>query len=411
MIRHYTNLGYKPDRNDLIARFYVEPARGATLKSACESIAGESSIGTWTDLTTMSSEIPRRLAPSVFRINKNTDEIKIAYPQDLFEAGSIPQLMSSIAGNIFGMKAVKNLRLQDVEFPGIMVNSFKGPKFGIPGIRKILKIRNRPLVGTIVKPKVGLNEKEHARVAYESWVGGLDLVKDDENLTSMRFNKFEKRVLETLRLRDRAEKETGERKLYVANVTAETEEMLRRAEFIRDNGGRAAMIDILSAGWSALQTLRNHDPGLILHAHRAGHAAVDRNPKHGISMLVIAKVARLIGVDQLHTGTADIGKMSQDDDIIALENALMDRWYRIKPSFPIASGGLHPGMTPRVVEKMGKDLILQYGGGCHGHPDGTRAGAMAIRQSLEATIDGALLEEYAQKHKELRRALDKWGIV
>jgi len=406
--KRYINLKYKPDRNDLIADFYVEPARGATLKDACENIAGESSIGTWTDLTTMKPEIPRRLAPSVFRITKKTREIKIAYPQDLFEAGSIPQLMSSIAGNIFGMKAVRNLRLQNIDFPGGLMNSFKGPRFGISGVRKIIKVKNRPLVGTIVKPKLGLNEKEHAKVAYESWVGGLDLVKSDENLTSQKFNRFEKRVTETLKLRERAEQETGEKKLYVENVIAETEEMLRRAKFIRDNGGRVAMVDIISAGWSALQTLRNQDLDLILHAHRAGHAALDRNPEHGISMVVIAKIARLIGVDQLHIGTADIGKMSQDDDVIALERVLRDELYHLKPSFPIASGGLHPGMTPKLVERMGRDVILQYGGGCHGHPDGTRAGAMAIRQSLEATLEEIPLEEYAKKHNELEVALAQW---
>ncbi|MCG2783224.1 MAG: RuBisCO large subunit C-terminal-like domain-containing protein, partial [Candidatus Altiarchaeales archaeon] len=157
--------------------------------------------------------------------------------------------------------------------------------------------------------------------------------------------------------------------------------------------------------------LRNQDLGLIIHGHRAGHAAVDRNTKHGISMLVIAKIARLLGVDQLHIGTADIGKMSQDDDVIALENVLRDDLYHIKPSFPIASGGLHPGMTSKLVERMGKNVIYQYGGGCHGHPDGTKAGATAIRQSLEATIEGIPLEEYAEEHKELRNALGKWGIV
>jgi len=405
----YVAKDYEPGKNDLIVEFLVEPGEGFSIEKAAENVAKESSIGTWSELAGLTPEIKKRLQPHVFEIKKNS--VKIAYPQDLFEAGSIPQLMSAIAGNIFGMKAVKNLRLQDFTMPPSMVKPFSGPAFGIEGIRKIVKIKNRPLVGTIVKPKVGLNEKEHAKVAYESWVGGLDLVKSDENLTSMRFNKFEKRVTETLKLRDKAEKETGEKKLYVENVTAETEEMIRRAEFVKEHGGRVAMVDIISAGWSAVQTLRNHDLGLIIHGHRAGHAALDRNPKHGISMLVIAKIARLIGIDQLHIGTADIGKMSQDDDVIALENVLRDKLYHIKPSFPIASGGLHPGMTSKLVERMGTDIIAQFGGGCHSHPDGTRAGAMAIRQSLEATMEGISLEEYAEKHKELKSALGKWGVV
>jgi len=405
----YIALGYKPTDKDLVVEFLVEPGKGLSVEKAAENVAKESSIGTWSELAGLTPEIRERLQPHVFDIKKNS--IKIAYPQDLFEGGSIPQLMSSIAGNIFGMKAVKNLRLQDFDLPSSMVKPFSGPAFGIQGIRKLIKIKNRPLVGTIVKPKVGLNEKEHARVAYESWIGGLDLVKDDENLTSMKFNKFEKRVTETLKLRDKAEKETGEKKLYVANVTSETEEMIRRAEFVKEHGGRVAMVDIISAGWSSVQTLRNQDLGLIIHGHRAGHAALDRNPKHGISMLVIAKIARLIGIEQLHIGTADVGKMSQDDDVIALENVLRDELYHLKPTFPIASGGLHPGMTPKLVERMGTDIIAQYGGGCHSHPDGTRAGAMAIKQSLEATMEDIPLEEYAERHKELKMALDKWGVV
>jgi len=405
----YVAKNYKPDDNDLVVEFLVEAGEGLSLDESAENVAKESSIGTWSELAGLTPDIKKRLQPHAFEIKKNS--VKIAYPQDLFEAGSIPQMMSAIAGNIFGMKAVKNLRLQNFTLPPSMVKPFSGPAFGIQGIRKIVKVKDRPLVGTIVKPKVGFNEKEHAKVAYESWVGGLDLVKDDENLTSMKFNKFEKRIIETLKLRDKAEKETGEKKLYVANVTAETEEMIKRAEFVRDNGGRVAMVDIISTGWSAVQTLRNQDLKLIIHGHRAGHAALDRNPKHGISMLVIAKIARLIGIDQLHIGTADIGKMSQDDDVIALEDVLRDDLYHIKPSFPIASGGLHPGMIPKLVERMGKDIICQMGGGCHGHPDGTKAGAMTIRQSLEATMKGIPLEEYAEEHKELRVALDKWGVV
>ena len=403
----YIAKGYEPGGNDLVVEFFIEPAKGLSLERAAEITAGESSTGTWTRVLGLSPERSKELQPHVFEIKESN--VKIAYPQELFEAGSIPQMMSSIAGNIFGMKAVKNLRLQDFTLPPSMVKPFSGPAFGIQGIREIVKVKDRPLVGTIVKPKVGLNEKEHAKVAYESWVGGLDLVKDDENLTSMKFNKFEKRIIETLKLREKAEKETGEKKLYVANVTAETEEMIRRAEFVKEHGGRVAMVDIISTGWSAVQTLRNQDLGLIIHGHRAGHAAVDRNTKHGISMLVIAKIARLLGVDQLHIGTADIGKMSQDDDVIALENVLRDELYHIKPSFPIASGGLHPGMTSKLVERMGKNVIYQYGGGCHGHPDGTRAGAMAIRQSLEATMEGIPLEEYAEDHPELGKALEKWA--
>jgi len=362
----------------------------------------------------------QRLAARVFEIRKN--RVKIAYPLDLFEPGNIPQILSSVAGNVFGMKAVKNLRLEDIHFPERLVRSFKGPRFGIEGVRKIIGVKERPLVGTIIKPKLGLRAKDHARVAYEAWVGGCDIVKDDENLSSQRFNPFEKRVKETLKMKEKAEKETGERKAYLPNVTAETEEMLRRAGFVKELGGEFVMVDILTCGFSALQTLRNQELGLVVHGHRAMHAAITRNKKHGISMLVIAKLARLIGVDQLHIGTA-VGKMEGGrEDVQGIEDEIEEgiispheeehvlgqRWYGIKPVFAVCSGGLHPGLTPRLVSMLGKNIIIQMGGGIHGHPDGTRAGARAARQSVDAAVEGIPLKEYAKTHRELRAALKEW---
>ncbi len=415
----YINFSYAPDRNDIIARYYLEPAKGVSMQEAIEHISSESSIGTWTTISTMEPKIAKELRPQAFRIHGNI--VDIAYPIRLFENGSIPQLLSALAGNIFGMKAVNNLRLMDLHFPKKYLASFKGPSFGIKGVRHLLKVYDRPLVGTIVKPKVGLNSLKHAKVAYESWVGGLDLVKDDENLTSMSFNKFNERIEKTLTLRDRAEDETGERKMYMANVTAETLEMLKRSDIVNDFGGEYVMIDILTAGFSALQTLRDHvDARQVIHAHRAMHAAFTRNPKHGMSMVSVAKVARLIGVDQLHVGTAGVGKMHSDDDVFVKDvvanrfikenDFLLDQdWLNIKPTFPVASGGLHPGIVDKLVKVMGKDIIAQFGGGCHGHPDGTRAGAKAIRDAIDAVTDGKSLKSAAKHSPELAKAIEKWG--
>jgi len=416
----YIQTGYRPDKNDLVCEFYIEPAKGSTVKKAAEHVASESSTGTWTDVATMKPRI-RNLGAKVFEIKGKW--VKIAYPSELFEGGNMPQIYSSIAGNIFGMKIVRNLRLESVHWPKSIMKSFRGPMFGIPGVRKLLKVKNRPLLGTIVKPKLGLNEKEHAKVAYDAWRGGLDIVKDDENLSSMKFNHFEKRVKETLKMRDRAERETGERKMYMPNVTAESREMLRRARFIRDNGGEYMMVDIVTAGWSGLQTLReeNQDLKLVMHAHRAEHAAFTRNPKHGISMLVLAESARLIGVDQIHIGTV-VGKMEgKKEDVMDTEDeiehriirehghVLADDWGSIRPVFAVCSGGLHPGHLPKLVAILGTDIIAQFGGGCHGHPGGTVKGAAAIRQAAEAVMEGIDLKEAGKSNYELREALKKWS--
>jgi len=422
---HYVNLDYKPNKDDLVAMYYVEKSSECKdLEQACEEIAKESSIGTWTKIATLSADIAKRLKPSAFYIDAENNVVKIAYTNELFEADNLPQILSAIAGNIFGMKVLKYLRLLDISFPKSIVSAYKGPKFGIDGIRKLTKIENRPLLGTIVKPKVGLNEIEHANVCGQAWSGGLDIVKDDENLTSMSFNQFEKRIKETLKIRDDVENETGEKKIYMPNITAPLTTMKKRADFVIEHGGEYIMLDILTVGFSALQEIRDYldDKNIVIHAHRAMHAAITRTKKHGITMLALAKLMRLIGMDQLHTGTV-VGKMEGGrQEVVEInktitEQKIMDNnltmldqdWYSIKPTLPVASGGLSPLHIPELMEILGKDIVYQFGGGCHGHPDGTEAGARAIRQSISSVLEGYKLKEYAKDHIELARAIEKWG--
>lgn len=401
----YVDLSYKPGKNDLICDFFIESKGFHDLKRTAGGVAAESSIGTWTETTTMKKYM-MNLAATVFsmkKINNKAAHIKIAYPNELFEPGNIPNIMSSIAGNVFGMKDIANLRLNDIIFPKNIAQSFKGPKYGIDGIRKLFKAKERPLVsvkirpliGTIVKPKLGLDAHDHALVAYKAWLGGCDIVKDDENLSSQKFNRFETRLAETVKLKERAEKETGEKKVYMINITAETKEMLRRAKLAQDYGNEYVMVDIITTGWSALQTLRNENFNLVLHAHRAGHAALDKNVKHGINMKVIARLTRMIGLDQLHIGTA-VGKMFEThEEVLENRKALIEDFYGLKRVMPVASGGLQPLMIP-LYKIFGHEVILQFGGGIHGHPLGTLAGAKAARQALEAALQGKQLENYAK---------------
>jgi ribulose-bisphosphate carboxylase large chain len=401
----FVDLKYKPIDTDMVCSFEVEPD-GLSLEEAAGGVAAESSVGTWTELTTEKPYV-KHLAARVYEIEGNT--IKIAYPIELFEPGNMPNILSSVAGNVFGLKTLKNLRLSDIDVPDALVKSFKGPRFGIEGIRRLLKVFERPLVGTIIKPKLGLKTRDHAHVAYEAWVGGCDIVKDDENLSSQRFNPFEERIAQTLESRVKAESETGERKVYMANITAETETMLKRAEYVLDHGGEYVMVDILTCGFSALQTLRNQNFNLVIHAHRAGHAAFTKNPKHGISMQVIAKIARLVGVDQLHVGTI-VGKMSETkQEVLANIDALKAKMHGIKTVMPVASGGLHPQLVPSLIANFGIDFVIQAGGGIHGHANGTAAGAKAMRQAVDASLNSIPLGDYAKKHKELEVALKLWN--
>ena len=363
----YVHLGYKP-KNDLVCTFRIEPSTD----QAREAVAAESSIGTWKEVATMTPRI-KKMGAKVFWVKGNN--FKIAYPSELFEPGNMPQIFSSVAGNIFNMKEVKNLRLEDIEFPIGIEKSFPGPKHGIAGVRKILHVPKRPLCGTIIKPKLGLDSANHARVAYEAWAGGLDIVKDDENLSSQKFNPFARRLDLTFKSLRKAEKETGEKKAYMPNVTAETKEMLKRAKMVKEHGGTHVMVDVVTCGFSAVQTLRE-ETNLIIHGHRAMHGAFTRNPKHGISMLPYGKALKLVGVDQLHVGTA-VGKMEETkEQVVAVARA-------IRPVFPVCSGGLEARHVMPLVKMLGRDIIIQAGGGIHGYPGGTRAGAAAMRKAVE----------------------------
>jgi len=399
----FVNTKYKPAPSDTICTFRIEPLDpNRSMQWAAGGVAAESSIGTWTELTTEKPYM-KQLAATVFELSNKI--ARVAYPIELFEPGNLPNIMSSIAGNVFGLGDLKYLRLLDIQLAPQLIKSFPGPAFGIPGIRKALKVPKRPLVGTIIKPKLGLRTKDHAAVAYSAWVGGCDIVKDDENLSSQKFNPFEKRVIETLDKRDRAEEETGDRKVYLINVTAETKEMLRRAEFVEDHGGRVAMIDILTCGFSAVATLRNQGFNLILHGHRAMHAAFTKLPEHGIAMPVIAVVSRLLGIDQLHVGTA-VGKMSEDRQEVETNiRECTQPLQGLLPTLPVASGGLHPRHVPQLIDIFGKDVVIQAGGGIHGHPRGTEIGATAMRQAVDAVLEGQTLSNYAKSHSPLAEAL------
>ncbi len=419
MQNKFLDLKYKPKKTDVICQYKITPAKGYTLKKVSEEVAGESSIGTWTNIGTMNKKVAEKLAPKIYYISEKEKRVRIAYPIELFELGNVPEILSSIGGNIYGMKAVDGLMWEDLRIPEKMLKSFKGPRYGIYGLRKLMKIPKRPLMGTIIKPKVGLDEKNHARVAYEAWIGGCDVVKDDENLTSQNFNNFKKRFLLTIKACEEAEKKTGEKKVYLINCTAESEEMKKRIKFVEKNGGNYIMLDILTLGWGALQTARNFTK-LPIHAHRAGHAMYDRNPEHGMSMEVIAQLARMVGVDTLHIGTI-YGKMTGDKkEVLHIQEEIETRftpqtkknleqkWYNVKPVLGVASGGVYPAIVPKMLKAMGNNIVIQAGGGVHGHPDGTIAGAKAMRQAIDAFMKGKSLKEYSNKHEELKKALEHW---
>jgi ribulose-bisphosphate carboxylase large chain len=404
----FLDLDYEPRDDDLVCEFTVDPAEGMSIEAAASRVASESSNGTWAALHVDEAELTD-LGAVAYMID-NDGRVSVAYPGGLFEDGSMAQILSCIAGNIMGMKAVDSIRLEDCFWPESLVETFPGPQYGRRVAHEKLDAGDRPVLATVPKPKVGLSTDAHVDIARQAWRGGVDLLKDDENLTDQPFNPFEDRVERALDVARDLTEETGERKDYLVNITAETEEMLRRAEFVADQGGGFVMVDVVTCGWSAVQTVRERceDLDLAIHAHRAMHAAFDRVPHHGVSMRVLAQVARLCGVDHIHTGTAGLGKLA-NEDTPGINAWLGSNLYGLNDVLPVASGGLHPGVVDALIDALGTDIAIQAGGGIHGHPDGTEAGARALRQSVDATMQDVSLEDYAADHDELATALDKWG--
>lgn len=416
------NEAFNPYKNYFIQVEKLSPAESLTavfrlkVKEKVEfswgagAVAAESSVGTWTKLKTELEHSWKRLHAQVVEADEKTGLVKVVYPLELFEPDNIPQLLSSVAGNIYGLKEVEGLKLLDLILPEKYVQSYLGPAVGLEGIRKITGVNEGPLVGSIVKPKLGLSWEEHARVAMEVFEGGGNLVKDDENLTNQVFNPFYERVnLVLTEMKIKGFLRQGEERIHAFNATAETQEMLKRANFIKALGGNCAMIDILTAGFAGLSSLRKLNSGLILHGHRAMHAALTRDPQNGISMLVLAKLSRLAGIDELHTGTV-VGKMEgTKEEVVEVNNFLTSEWFGLKKVMPVASGGLHPGLVPDLIEALGTNLIMNFGGGIHGHPKGTVHGTRAACLARQAVMTGANWKTFLTKNEDLRLAVELWN--
>jgi len=383
---------------------------GLSMEKAANSIAAEQSTGTWTDLTTTTQKIVDNYGAKVLSIEG--DMTRIAYPVEDFsiEVGGIPQILSVIAGNLFGLESISKLRLEDVFFPKCIQEMYRGPKFGVDGLRKILDRPEKPLVGTIVKPKIGLPPKETAAYVYEAGAGGLTNSKDDETLVDQKFCPIEDRTVAVAEALDRLASE-GHQMVHAINISTNGDKILELAEKAQSWGAKQLMVDVITCGFAAVQALAE-DPSIKvpIHVHRTMHGALTRDPLHGISMLPITKLVRMCGGDALHIGTLGVGKMSGNAgaDLNNL-HACLDPCGGYKTVMPVCSGGVYPGMVGKMVQASGKTVQIQAGGGVAGHPGGVRKGAMAMCQAVDAAFNDIPVQEYAKDHEELRIALEMWG--
>ena len=438
----YWDATYTVKTTDVLALFRITPQPGVDPVEATAAVAGESSTATWTvvwtDLLT-ACDVYRAKAYRVDPVPNTPDQFfgYVAYECDLFEEGSLANITASIIGNVFGFKAVKALRLEDMRIPFAYLKTFQGPATGVVVERERMDKFGRPLLGATVKPKLGLSGKNYGRVVFEGLKGGLDFLKDDENINSQPFMRWRERFLYCQEGIQRAMAATGEVKGSYMNITAGTmEDIYERAEYAKDLGAVVVMIDLVM-GYTAIQStaIWARKADMLLHLHRAGNSTYARQKNHGINFRVICKWMRMAGVDHIHAGTV-VGKLEGDplmvqgfySTLLSVKSEVnlpkgqffAQDWASLRKCMPVASGGIHCGQMHQLLNYLGDDVILQFGGGTIGHPDGIQAGATANRVALEAMViarnegrdyvaEGAeILQEAAKMCGPLQTALDLW---
>ena len=438
----YWDAAYTVKQTDLLALFRITPQNGVDPVEATAAVAGESSTATWTvvwtDLLT-ACDVYRAKAYRVDPVPSTPGQYfgYVAYEIDLFEEGSLANMTASIIGNVFGFKALKALRLEDMRIPFAYLKTFQGPATGVVVERERMDKFGRPLLGATVKPKLGLSGKNYGRVVFEGLKGGLDFLKDDENINSQAFMRWRERFLYCQEGIQRASAATGEVKGSYLNVTAGTmENVYERAEYAKELGSIIIMIDLVM-GYTAIQSIalwaRNND--MILHLHRAGNSTYARQKNHGINFRVICKWMRMAGVDHIHAGTV-VGKLEGDplmvqgfySTLLSVKSEVnlpkgqffAQDWASLRKCMPVASGGIHCGQMHQLLNYLGDDVVLQFGGGTIGHPDGIQAGATANRVALESMVlarnegrdyltEGPeILQNAAKLCGPLQTALDLW---
>ncbi|HHH48549.1 MAG TPA: ribulose-bisphosphate carboxylase [Gammaproteobacteria bacterium] len=434
----YADLSLKEDEliaggNHVLVAYTMEPAEGYGYLEVAAHFAAESSTGTNVEVCT-TDDFTKGVDALVYEIDEAKGIMKIAYPIDLFDRNVIDgrtmivSFLTLCIGNNQGMGDVKNAQMQDFYMPPRMLQLFDGPSKDISDLWRIL---GRPvkdggyIAGTIIKPKLGLRPEPFAEAAYQFWLGG-DFIKNDEPQGNQVFCPMKKVIPLVADAMKRAQDETGQAKLFSANITADDHsEMIARGEYVLETFGPdadkvALLVDGYVGGPGMVTTARRYFAGQYLHYHRAGHGAVTSpSSKRGYTAFVLAKMARLQGASGIHVGTMGFGKMEggADDRNIAymIERDSADgpfyhqEWYGMKPTTPIISGGMNALRLPGFFENLGHgNVINTAGGGSYGHIDSPAAGAISLRQAYECWKEGADPIEFAKEHKEFARAFESF---
>ena len=391
------------------------------LHKKAESIALGLTIGSWTHLPALEKkqlekhkgevvevieEKSTDIANRLFGEERKTGLIKIAYPQANFSA-DLPAILTTIFGKL---SLDGEIKLVDIDFTSDLEKAFPGPQFGIEGIRSQLQVYERPLVMSIFKGMIGKDMTEFKSQLADQLLGGVDLVKDDEILFDNPLTPFSDRVQAGSKIIKEVYEQTGEQKLYAVNLTGRTFDLKDKAKRAVEQGATALLFNVFAYGLDVLQALaEDPDIHVPIMAHPAVSGALTASPFYGISnKVLLGKLLRLAGADLVLFPSPYGSVAMEKSETIDIKQALTEE-RALKKAFPVPSAGIHPGLTPLLIQDFGIDSVINAGGGIHGHPGGARAGAKAFRDAVSGVLATQSLSETAAKSPELAKALELWG--
>ncbi len=405
----------------IIATYYTEMDRQTDVLAAARSLAVGQSVGTWTPVPGVTAEMTARHMARVVAVydlppaelsadvpeGKRPVLLQIAFPEVNF-GPQFPMLLTTLLGSEASTSS--QVKLIDLQLSSTFAAGFQGPRFGIEGIRRHLDIFGRPILLNMIKPCTGFDPETGAALFAEAARGGVDIIKDDELLGNPSFNALVRRVEAYRRAAERVFEETGHRAAYCANITDRIDRLLENARRAQELGASMVMVNAAAVGLGALHMLAEDKAlNVPILAHSAGAAALTENPRSGIaSPLLLGKLVRLAGADAGMFNSIYTRYPFLRERYLRIAHMQRMPLFHLKPTLPTIGGGITPANAVRIVQDLGVDIMLAVGGAIQGHPDGAAAGARAMRQAMDAAVDGVPLAEKAQEHPELKRALEIW---
>jgi 3-oxoisoapionate-4-phosphate decarboxylase len=419
--------GGKAMADDLIRLTYRIETTGS-VDALAAKIASDQSTGTFVDLPGETEELKARVAARVAAVRPlepgaaasfggaevgpfNRAEADIDFPLEAVGT-DLSALLTIAIGGVYSIKQLTGVRVVDMRLPQAFAKAHAGPQFGIPGTRRLTGVEGRPIIGTIIKPALGLRPHETAEVVGELVEAGVDFIKDDEKLTSPAYSGVADRVRAVMPVILDHEQRTGRKVMYAFGIShADPEEMVRNHDLVAQAGGNAAVVNINSVGFGGLAFLRKRSR-LAIHAHRNGWDLLTRHPGLGMDFSVYQQFWRLLGVDQFQINGIGAKYWEPDESFVSSFGASMRPIFSPADiAMPVVCSGQWGGQAPETYRRTGRtvDLLYLCGGGIVSHPGGPAAGVRAVRQAWEAAVEGIPLDDYARGHPELAQALAKFG--